>query len=72
MSLYKREADRIQDVFATSLVSSRPARTIDGNVQVVRVTPYERAIYREDTAGALARLFLDKIMRLSTRGAAGV
>lgn len=64
MSLYKREADRIQDVFvASSVVTSRPARTMNGDVQMVTVTPYERAIYREEMAGALTRLFLDKVMR---------
>ena len=71
MSLYKREADRIQDVFvASAVVDSRPARTMNGNVQMVRLTPYERAIFREDLSGALTRLCLDKIMRLPARGCA--
>jgi hypothetical protein len=70
MSLYKREADRIQDVFvASSVANRRPTRAVNGNVQMVDITPYEKAIFREETAAALTRLFLDKLMKSVARGA---
>lgn len=64
-SLYKNRDERVQDVMVAYLnaETSRRFSLTHGN-RYVPYTEYEKHMMQEDKAWALARLAIDKIMRL--------
>ncbi len=66
MGFYKDHDDLVADVvLAKASLLARWVCRENGRVTLVKTTPYEREILREEQAGAIARLAIDKAMKAS-------